>query len=93
MVIISRAFYYLIKMCIIYTFILKNVCSVYNIIKGEKYETKRSCEKLKNAGFHLVRHGGDHDVYQRGNDEEVIPRHKEVNERLAKAILRKWGLK
>ena len=49
-------------------------------------------KKLKNAGFHLVRHGGD-DVYQRGNDEEVIPRHKEVNERLAKAILRKWGLK
>ena len=40
-------------------------------------------KKLKNAGFHLVR----------GNDEEVIPRHKEVNERLAKAILRKWGLK
>ena len=50
-------------------------------------------KKLKNAGFHLVRHGGDHDVYQRGNDEEVIPRHKEGNERLAKAILRKWGLK
>lgn len=50
-------------------------------------------KKLKNAGFYLVRHGGDHDVYQRGNDEEVIPRHKEVNERLAKAILRKWGLK
>ena len=31
------------------------------------------------------------DVYKR-QDEEQVPRHKEVNENLAKAILRKWGL-
>lgn len=85
MVIISRAFWYFNQnVYYLHIYIEKCVCSVYNIIKGGKYETKRSCEKLKNAGFHLVRHGGDHDVYQRGNDEEVIPRHKEVNERLAK---------
>ena len=29
---------------------------------------------------------------KRGDDEEKIPRHREINERLAKAILRKWGL-
>ena len=35
---------------------------------------------------------GNHDVYVRGSDIEQIPRHKEINEMLAKAILRKWGL-
>ena len=49
-------------------------------------------KKLEAAGFEFVRHGGRHDVYRRGKDEEEIPRHKEVNERLARAILRKWGL-
>ncbi|MDD3137555.1 MAG: type II toxin-antitoxin system HicA family toxin [Lachnospiraceae bacterium] len=49
-------------------------------------------KKLKNIGFKLERHGGNHDTYTRGNDIEQIPRHKEINEQLAKAILRKWGL-
>ena len=49
-------------------------------------------KKLEDAGFELKRHGGNHDVYARGEDEELVPRHKEINERLAKAILRKWGL-
>ena len=45
-------------------------------------------KKLESAGFEFVRHGGNHDIYQRGDDEE----NRELNERLAKAILRKWGL-
>lgn len=49
-------------------------------------------KKLQSIGFELDRHGGNHDVYKRGEDIEQIPRHKEVNERLARAILRKWGL-
>ncbi len=49
-------------------------------------------KKLEKAGFRLVRHGGDHDIYQRGDDEEQVPRHKEINELLAKHIIRKWGL-
>lgn len=49
-------------------------------------------KKLKAAGFEFVRHGGNHDIYKRGNDEEKIPRHKEINEKLANGILRKWGL-
>lgn len=48
--------------------------------------------KLEAAGFEFSRHGGNHDVYVRGSDIEQIPRHKEINEMLAKAILRKWGL-
>lgn len=49
-------------------------------------------KKLESIGFTFERHGGNHDVYRRNSDKEQIPRHKEVNERLAKAILRRWGL-
>jgi len=50
-------------------------------------------KKLEAAGFHFDRHGGKHDIYKRGTDEEQVPMHKEINERLAKGILKKWGLK
>lgn len=48
--------------------------------------------KLQNAGFIFERHGSNHDVYVRGAEREEIPRHKEIDERLAKAILRRRGL-
>ena len=50
-------------------------------------------KKLKQAGFELARHGTSHDVYKRGSDEEEVPRHREINEILARAILKKWGIK
>ena len=50
-------------------------------------------KKLEKAGFEFERHGSDHDVYKRGQDQEEIPRHREIDERLAKAILKRWGLK
>ncbi len=49
-------------------------------------------KKLEKIGFRLERHGGNHDIYVRGKEKETIPRHKEIDERLARAILRKWGL-
>lgn len=49
--------------------------------------------KLIEAGFVFDRHGGKHDVYKRGDEEEMIPRHREINEKLAKSIIRKWKLK
>ena len=49
-------------------------------------------KKLERAGFRFVRHGGGHDIYRRGPDEEQVPMHKEINERLAKGILKKWGI-
>ncbi len=48
---------------------------------------------LIKAGFRLDRHGGSHDVYVRGADEEVIPRHREIDEELAKHLIKKWGLR
>lgn len=49
-------------------------------------------KKLEKGGFQFERHGGNHDVYKRGNEREEIPRHNEINEHLAKAILRRRGL-
>ena len=42
-------------------------------------------KKLEAAGFIFERHGGNHDIYRRGNDTEKVPRHKEVNEKLKRA--------
>ncbi|MDD7403601.1 MAG: type II toxin-antitoxin system HicA family toxin [Butyribacter sp.] len=49
-------------------------------------------KKLEDGGFKFLRHGSNHDIYVRGNETEEVPRHKEINEKLAKAILRKRGL-
>ena len=49
-------------------------------------------KKLEDAGFSFERHGGNHDIYRIGSDIEKILRHKEVNENLARMILRKWKL-
>ena len=49
--------------------------------------------KLEEAGFIFKEHGGNHDTYKRGKDTEQVPRHNEINERLARKILKKWGLK
>jgi mRNA interferase HicA len=48
-------------------------------------------KRLEQVGFEFERHGGNHDIYRRGKDIEKVPRHKEVNEKLAQGILRKWG--
>ena len=48
-------------------------------------------KRLERVGFEFERHGGNHDIYRRGDDIEKVPRHKEINERLARAILKKWN--
>jgi len=48
---------------------------------------------LEQNGWQLKRQDGRHDVYAKGKDREAIPRHREVDEGLAKAIIRRWGLK
>ena len=47
--------------------------------------------KLEEAGCELIRHGGNHDWYRNSKTgvAQPIPRHREVNEILAKNILKK----
>ena len=50
-------------------------------------------KKLEANGWYLLRHGDNHDVYTNVVASEPIPRHKEINELLAKAIIKRQGLK
>jgi mRNA interferase HicA len=51
---------------------------------------RRDLEKrLSECGWRFLRHGGNHDVWTNDEREEAIPRHREINERLALAILRR----
>ena len=44
---------------------------------------------LRKLGWQFLRHGAKHDVWTDGERQEPIPRHTEINERLARAILRR----
>jgi predicted RNA binding protein YcfA (HicA-like mRNA interferase family) len=48
-------------------------------------------QKLNQQGAVFLRHGAKHDVYRqpRTNKETTVPRHNEINEFTAKAILKK----
>ncbi len=48
---------------------------------------------LENHNWYLKRNGANHDIYTNGIDNETIPRHKEIKENLAKAIIKRRGLK
>ncbi|MEK7748221.1 MAG: type II toxin-antitoxin system HicA family toxin [Nitrospirota bacterium] len=51
---------------------------------------RKDLEKaMTRRGWWYLRHGGNHDIWTNGFQTECIPRHNEVNEQLAKAILRK----
>jgi len=47
---------------------------------------------LREAGFSLVRRGGNHDIFGRDALRIPVPRHREVNELTARAVLRQAGL-
>ncbi len=48
---------------------------------------------LEKNGWYLKRNGGGHDIYTDGKNNEIIPRHNEIKEMLAKSIIKKWNLK
>lgn len=51
---------------------------------------KRLSQIAKNEGTALeIREGGSHTVVKIGNRQDSVPRHNEINENTAKAIIRK----
>jgi len=56
-------------------------------------KTKDFIKLLERNGWVFKRHGGNHDVYVKGNEREAIPRHRELDEELAKALIKRRGLK
>ena len=65
------------------------MCIILQGVFGVK--RRELIRRLKKVGFRFERHGGDHDIYRKGTHIESIPRHSEINERLAYAILKKWN--
>lgn len=47
---------------------------------------------LERNGWRLLRSGANHDIFTDGSHCEAIPRHTEIKESLAKAILKRQGL-
>lgn len=47
---------------------------------------------LKN-GWWVLREGGNHTVVTDGTEVEAIPRHEEISENLAKALIKRRNLK
>jgi len=50
-------------------------------------------KKLEQNGWHLERHGSKHDIYTNGTKREAISRQVEINEILAKKILKRSGIR
>jgi mRNA interferase HicA len=50
-------------------------------------------KKLTDHGWRLLRPGGGHDIYTDGKRQEVIVRHNEIDEDLAKKILKRNGIR
>ena len=48
---------------------------------------------LERNGWWLKRDGGNHDIYTNGTDNEPVTRQREIKDAVAKAIIRRRGLK
>jgi mRNA interferase HicA len=49
-------------------------------------------KKFSAKGWYTLRDKGPHETITDGVHTEQIPRHSEINEHLAKALIKKWGL-
>ena len=64
--------------------------TVYTYPCTVKSMKRRDLERaLRQLGWTFLRHGGKHDVWSDGKREEAIPRHTEIHDKLAQAILRR----
>jgi len=64
--------------------------TVYTYPCTVKSMKRRDLERaLRQLGWHFLRHGGKHDVWTDGKREEAIPRHTEIHDKLAQAMLRR----
>jgi mRNA interferase HicA len=59
-----------------------------SVVKRRELEAR-----LGELGWVFLRHGGSHDVWTDGERLEYVPRHTEINENLARKILRKAASK
>jgi mRNA interferase HicA len=56
-------------------------------------KTKDLIDKLERNGWKFKRHGSKHDIYVKGKERESVVRHRETDEELAQAIIKRRNLK
>lgn len=56
-------------------------------------KTRDLIKLLEKNGWIFWRRGANHDIYVKGNERESIVRHRETDEELAKAIIKRRRLK
>ena len=56
-------------------------------------KTRDLVKLLEKNGWKFKRHGANHDIYVKGKERGGGVRHKDTDEELAKAIIRRRGLK
>jgi len=59
------------------------------IIKEVLLKYRELVKKLNELGWEIVRQGGNHEIFSNGESFLPIPRHKEINELLAKSIIKR----
>ena len=69
------------------------VYPVLHILGGQPMKTKDLIELLERNGWKFKRHGANHDIYVKDGQRESVVRHRETDEELAKAIIKRRGLK
>jgi len=62
------------------------------IIRSDGVKRRDLIKRFRQKGWSFLRYGSKHDIYTDGINTEQIPRHAEVNELLAKALIKKWDL-
>ena len=69
---------------------IQRLLTVYTYPCTVKPMKRRDLERaLRQLGWYFLCHGGKHDVWTDGKREEAIPRHTEIHDKLAQAILRR----
>ena len=70
----------------------QKMCIIENV-RRVGHENKRFHRAFRKNGWKFKRHGSNHDIYTKGGERESVPRHREIDEDLAKAIIKRRGLK
>lgn len=55
-------------------------------------KTKKLIALLERNGWRFKRHGANHDIYVKDGERECIVRHRETDEELARAIIKRRNL-
>ena len=56
-------------------------------------KTKDLIKLLEKNGWTFKRHGANHDIYVKDGERESVVRHREMDEELAEAIIKRRNLK